>query len=185
MTADVLAGDRQIAMALLRPGWEKLYHAKPQIEPIVCIGTILTHEQLGDGTYNFLLQGHTRARIVREIEDGEHPYRVAELVPIAQTHGLEIDLENQRIRLRKLFTSGVFAATGLGEQFRKLLDAQLTIAEVADLVAFNYFEDVLLKQSLLAESDVRRRVERTIAELESLARSLKPPRAGFAPPSAN
>jgi uncharacterized protein len=185
MTADVLAGDRQIAMALLRPGWEKLYHAKPQIEPIVCVGTILTHEQLADGTYNFLLQGRTRAKIVHELSDVEHPYRVAKLEPLTETHGMEIDLQEQRARLRELFNAGVFAGTGLGEQFRKLLEAALPVTEVADLIAFNYFEDVLLKQSLLAESDVQRRVARTIAELEALGRSVKPPRSGFAPPSVN
>src|SRR3954464_4040637 len=57
MTADALAGDRQIAMALLQSGWEKNYYGRPAIEPIVCVGTILNHERLADGKYNFLLQG--------------------------------------------------------------------------------------------------------------------------------
>src|SRR5947208_14651110 len=55
MTADALAGDRQVAMALLKPGWERNYYQKPAIEPIVCVGKILTHERLADGKYNFLL----------------------------------------------------------------------------------------------------------------------------------
>src|SRR6266576_1072629 len=79
MTADALRGDRQIAMALLRPGWERDYYHKPAIERVVCIGTILTHERLPDGKYNFLLQGHTRARLVREL--GDRSYRLAELEP--------------------------------------------------------------------------------------------------------
>src|SRR5260221_6462218 len=61
MTADVLRGHRQIAMALLNRGWEKDYYGRPAIEPVVCVGTILSHERLPDGRYNFLLQGHTRA----------------------------------------------------------------------------------------------------------------------------
>src|SRR5882724_907350 len=71
MTADVLDGDKQIAMALLRPGWEKNYYGKPSIEPVVCVGTIVSHERLADGKYNFLLQGHSRALIEQEssIED--------------------------------------------------------------------------------------------------------------------
>src|SRR6266478_35888 len=60
MTADALSGDRLIAMALLRPGWEKNYYGKAAIEPVVCLGQILTHEQLDDGKYNFLLQGICR-----------------------------------------------------------------------------------------------------------------------------
>jgi len=35
--------------------------------PIVCVGTILTHERLADGKYNFLLQGTARARVVKEV----------------------------------------------------------------------------------------------------------------------
>src|SRR5438552_2023140 len=57
MTADALNGDRRIAMALLRPGWERSYYGRPQIEPVVCVGKILSHEKLPDGKYNFLLQG--------------------------------------------------------------------------------------------------------------------------------
>src|SRR5687768_725344 len=56
MTADVLAGDRLLAMALLKTGWEKDYYQKPEIEPVVCVGQVLTHEKLADGKYNFLLQ---------------------------------------------------------------------------------------------------------------------------------
>src|SRR5688500_2936810 len=101
MTADALRGDRQIAMALLRPGWERDYYQKPAVEPVVCIGTILTHEKLPDGKYNFLLQGHTRARVVREIPG--KPYRLATLEPIAETEVMEIDLEAERRLLAGMF----------------------------------------------------------------------------------
>src|SRR5580658_7087439 len=57
MTANALAGDRLIAMTLLRPGWEKDYYLRPAIEPVVCVGMIARWEQLEDGTYNFLLHG--------------------------------------------------------------------------------------------------------------------------------
>src|SRR5580658_10456222 len=66
MTADTLCRGGRIAMALLKPGWEKCYYQRPEIDPIVCVGAILSHEKLPDGTYNFLLEGITRARIVRE-----------------------------------------------------------------------------------------------------------------------
>src|SRR5436190_22730846 len=56
MTADALLGDKRIAMALLKPGWEKNYYQRPDIEPVVCVGRILAHERLAEGRYNFLLQ---------------------------------------------------------------------------------------------------------------------------------
>src|SRR5450432_4083147 len=63
MTADVLAGERYIAMALLQTGWEKNYHRRPEIDPVLCVGKILSLEKLPDGKYNLLLQGHLRAEI--------------------------------------------------------------------------------------------------------------------------
>ncbi len=173
MTADALAGDRQVAMALLRPGWEKHYYSKPSIEPVVCVGTILSHEKLPDGNYNFLLQGHTRARIVRE--HGDRPYRLAQLAPLPQSLVAEEELVAQRQRFVELFTADVFARTGLGRQFRQMLASDVSTSDIADLIAFNYFENLALKQELLAEDDARRRVMRTIATLESLRATFGPP----------
>jgi Lon protease-like protein len=169
MTADVLDGDRQLAMALLKPGWERDYYQKPAIEPVVCVGTVLTHEKLPDGKYNFLLQGITRARLVRELRDTDKPYRIAELQAIADDPpALEIDLSNERQRLTGMFDEDTLAATSFGRQFRQLLGSELCTADIADLIAFNVLEDVPLKQSLLADADVRRRVSRTISALDTM-----------------
>jgi Lon protease-like protein len=174
MTADALTGDRQVAMALLRPGWEKDYYHRPEIEPVVCVGTILSHERLPDGKFNFLLQGHTRARVVRELPgaDGK-PYRVARLEPIVETHGLEIDLQDERQRLARLFRTTALGGTPMGRQFRQLLTGTARTGDVADLVAFNYVEDVALKQSLLEEADVRRRARRVVEAVEQNQPSLQ------------
>jgi Lon protease-like protein len=171
MTADALAGGRQIAMALLKGGWEKDYYHRPAVEPVVCVGTILSHERLPDGKYNFLLQGHTRARIVREV--GDRPYRTAQLEPVAESNDLEIDLSDERRRLERLFRAASLGQTPVGRQFRQLLSGTVRTADVADLVAFNYLEDVGLKQSLLEEPDVRRRVRRVIAAVEESQPSLQ------------
>src|SRR5256885_15605887 len=69
MTADALAGDRLIAMALLTPGWEKQYYSRPEIAPVVCVGRIISHEKLPAGKYHLLPQGETRARLIQEPRD--------------------------------------------------------------------------------------------------------------------
>jgi Lon protease-like protein len=175
MTADALAGDRQVAMALLKPGWERDYYHRPAIEPVVCVGTILSHEKLSDGKYNFLLQGHTRARVVREFDfdPNAQPYRLARLEPIRETNDLEIDLDSERQRLDRIFRPATLGGTPVGRQFRQLLSGCLRTADVADLVAFNYVEDIALKQSLLEESDVRRRVRRIVEAVEESQPSLQ------------
>lgn len=164
MTADALEGSRQIAMALYRTGWEQQYHGRAPVEPVVCVGTILSHEKLLDGRYNFLLQGQTRARIVREIQC-DRPYRLVELEALEENRPLEIDLETERAKLRKMFGCGAIGQTRLGEQFGKLLASPMTTVDLADLIAFNLLDDVSLKQSLLAELDGARRVRRVMEEM--------------------
>jgi len=170
MTADALAGNKLVAMALLKTGWEKEYYGRPAIEPVVCVGTILSSEKLADGKYNFLLQGVCRASLLHEA--GGKPYRRAELAAIDQTHVLEIDLAEQRQRLIELFSDSALAATPAGKQFRQMLSSPLSTADIIDIAAFNLLEDVQLKQSLLADGNVRRRVDRAIEALETLQRAL-------------
>jgi Lon protease-like protein len=172
MTADILCGDGRIAMALLKPGWEKCYYQRPAIERVVCVGTILSHEKLPDGTYNFLLQGVTRAGIVREL-DGK-PYRVAELKPLCETRVLEVDFDDERRRLTALFDDTALAATGIGKQFRRMIASPLPTAEIADLIAFSFLDDLCLRQALLADGDVKRRVGRTIGALTAAVSQLSP-----------
>jgi len=173
MTADVLSGNRQLAMALLRAGWEKSYYGKPVIEPVVCVGQILSHEKLPDGKYNFLLQGLVRARIVRELQT-DRPYRVAELQRLEIVPAMEIDLEDQRRRLTEAFLSTPLGSSGAGRQFSQIVKSHLPTVDVADLVAFTFLEDAAVKQSVLAEIDVRTRVERIVTELEAVARKSRP-----------
>jgi uncharacterized protein len=172
MTGDALAGNRQIAMALLRPGWEKSYYGRAAVEPVVCVGTIVSAEQLADGKYNFLLQGHTRARIVRERAGG--PYRTARLRPMEEVPVLEIDLDTERQRMVRLFSDGALSQSSLGRHFRQMLATARSTPEVCDLVAFNVLDDVAVKQSILAELDVRRRVHATIEALAAVQRMLGP-----------
>src|SRR5438270_3750462 len=171
MTADALAvgGRRRVAMALLKPGWEKNYYGRPAIDPVVCVGEILTHEQLPDGKYNFLLQGVARARISQEIPTlGDKPYRTADLKPLRETKVIDIELADERRRLSDLLKSDVAAEFPCAQQFLQLLDGPLSTASVADLVAFHVLDDVSIKQSLLAEYDVRRRISRLIDALKRL-----------------
>jgi ATP-dependent Lon protease len=172
MTADALAGRRQIAMALLRAGWEKCYYGKPAIEPVVCVGSILSHERLADGRYNFLLQGTTRARIHREV--GGHAYRVAELEHLSEERVDEAELIDDRRRLAMAFQDPRLRCTGIGRKFLQMLDGSIGTAIISDLVAFNFLDDVPLKQSLLGDCEVRRRVGRVVDAFESIYSHLQP-----------
>jgi Lon protease-like protein len=166
MTAETLAADGVIAMALLRPGWEKCYYGAPPIEPIVCVGKILSHEKLPDGKYNCLLQGTARGCVVDEVRSGA--YRVGRLELLHEPDVMEIDLENERHRLSCMLSEGICSNHPVVKQFRQMLTSTMPTAEIADLLAFNFIDDVHVKQCLLAETDPRRRVERLIPILDEL-----------------
>jgi len=167
MTADALAGDSRIAMALLCAGWEKNYYSRPRIEPVVCIGQIVAHEKLADGNYNLLVQGRLRARVDDEfVVEGPTPYRIGELEPLIETETMEIDLSSERQRLMELFSDRP-PEDVLGVQIARLLAGPVATAQVADLIAFNFLDDAAVKQSLLAETDVQRRVARLVEAMQS------------------
>ena len=163
MTAAALESDGTIAMALLKPGWE-FADERPDIFDTVCTGTIRRYERLPDGRYNLLLEGAERARIVKE--HGGQSYRVAELELLKPTSKvLEIDLEEQRRKLRHVCTSGELSKTPVGEQLGKLIAGPIPTGDLADVLAFHVLEDVPLKQSLLEEADVLARVDRVVRAL--------------------
>ncbi len=169
MTADALNSHRQIAMALLRPGWEKDYHGQPEIEPVVCVGTILSHEKLSDGRYNFLLEGHTRATIVEEIRT--EPYRLAQMETLGETGGAEAGLLAHRRRLEALFEREVYLSLPGGRQMRELIHSNAPTAVIADLLAFHLLSevDVRIRQQFLAEADIDARVAGIVAAVAALA----------------
>jgi Lon protease-like protein len=186
MMADALEGEKQIAVALLEPGWQKSYYGQPKIDPVVCVGKILTHEKLTDGKYNLLLQGHTRARIKRELPGAEDRlYRIASLEPLEEVPYLEIDLDPYRTRLVELFSHGPLAAGGLSPQFHKLLNGPWPTAHIVDLITYSYFEDVPLKQRLLSDPDVRHRADVVVAELDKVRIQQRSVSSSLHPPSMN
>jgi len=185
MTQAALRGKRQLAMGLLTPGWQQNYHGRPAIEPVVCVGTILTHELLPDGKYNFLLQGHTRAKVIRELHTDE-PFRRFALERIVETEADEDSLLGARQKFSQVFESGFLAGTPVGNTFAKLLNSPMRTCEVADLVAFNCFDDLAVKQMLLAEDNVQKRVMTTVSYLQAMNKSDNwPPTSAYKNPSTN
>lgn len=75
MVTDATTGDRCIAMALLKDGWEADYYGNPAIYSTLCIGRLVSVHPLPDGRSNILLQGLVRGEIERE--HFEKPYREA------------------------------------------------------------------------------------------------------------
>src|SRR5688572_25873601 len=104
MVGDALLGDRLIAMALLKPGWEKDYEGAPPVHEVVGVGRILRDERTEDGRYNILLEGIARARIEEHLPP--NPYRRARVRVLTEPAGQPSpDLERVRLGLLAVYAS--------------------------------------------------------------------------------
>ncbi len=82
MVRDSLSAGRHIALAVLKPGWERDYHGSPEFHPLVCFGSIAEVEWLPNDCYDLRVRGLARARVSRIAR--EYPYRAAKLEPCPQ-----------------------------------------------------------------------------------------------------
>jgi Lon protease-like protein len=167
MTADALAGDRLLCMALLRPGWEPEYSGKPAIHKTACLGRIVADQRLDDGRYNLLLRGLARVRIIEEI-DSDKLYRSARLETVqdvpAQPPHVAQHLRRALAREAPRWLSG---HPEMEKQFQRLLESDLPLGALCDIFSFALPLDAEFKQQLLEEPDVERRTRCLLEQLQS------------------
>jgi len=78
MTHDALAGSHQIGMVTVRPDSVGGISGNPPVFEIGCLGRIAHAQERPDGTYQIMLLGESRFRILEEEErSGERLYRSA------------------------------------------------------------------------------------------------------------
>src|SRR5262249_21774452 len=160
-------GDRLIAMALLRPGWEADYQGRPALYPVACLGKIVAEQRLDDGRFNLLLRGLCRVRIDHEVPGGKL-YRSAPVRPLADVGAPPPEADRDlRCRLTERVPLWFPTQAGVLEQFRKLLKSELPLGALCDILAFALPLAVELKQELLEQPDVGLRVGRLLAHLEA------------------
>ena len=82
MVRDSRTGDRIIAMALLKPGWEPEYYGAPDVYPLGCAGTLEEVVELENDRYNIKLSGVCRVRFLSF--ESERPYRIARVLPVPE-----------------------------------------------------------------------------------------------------
>jgi len=169
LVGDALASDQVMALAQLEPGWESRYAGRPPIQEMMCAGLIVWHEKLEDGRYNLLLQGVCRARLVSELPP-ERLYRQVrvELLPDPPYHGPEEEQLRQAVlelagRVPPSFSEGLLPAA-----------ARVSGGTLADVVAAAIIPEAERRQELLAELDVRERLQDVIDEVGELLGRLQP-----------
>ena len=167
---DALADDGLIALAVLRPGWQADYEGRPPIHSHACLGRVTTHHRLEDGTYNLLVAGMRRVRIVRELPP-TRAYRVAE-VAVCEDENPPSEAAERAALQRRLHMAlrHVFPKLpDASEQLDQLLGGGISLGVLTDLVGFMLDVEPSGKAALLAELNVARRAEMLLEHLASSA----------------
>jgi len=170
MVADCLQGERWMAVAMLRPGWEKDYEGRPPIHRVAGAGEIVHAEALGDGRFNILLDGRLRVRIEEE-EPGDRPYRVARARPLADVEAA-VDTPGFAERLRGLRVAHGKLLTALGQGHADLV-TRLTVAgarpgTVIDRIVSAVVPDAAARQRALETLEVDERLDLAAQALAEL-----------------
>ena len=172
LMSDVLADDMLITMALVKPDGDNISMPVPEICQTVCVGKIMTHAQLENGTYNLLLAGISRAVIVTELAS-DTLYRQASVKLLPETSLLGEEDQSLRAKLIQLFKS----TRGVESQFDdkaldKLVSDRIEVGQLADLVAYASGISPMDQQRILETTDVRQRVKLLIASLQQLSQQV-------------
>jgi Lon protease-like protein len=171
---DALAGDRLFALAQVVPGQERVAGA-PQLEQVLCVGTVTAHVQLDDGTSNLMLVGVARARILRE-----HPrtrlYREVEAellvdpaIPAADPEAVALQAAVVELMAR--------LPTEVAERVAQLT-ARLQGGALADVLASTILDDVVRRYEVLCEVDVRERMRAVAQETMLLVGTMEARKPG-------
>ena len=172
MVTDSLARDRRLAIVGLKPGYEGDYAGRPAVHEVAGLGRIVKCERMATGRFNILLKGEMRVRIERELPS-DTLYRLAQSVELPDA-GAERDavpsLLDEVKRVCRRILEAVRRAT---PEMEETLAAAAAPGILCDQVASAVIPSPAVRQALLEELDVERRLRRLLAELEDLLQQLK------------
>ena len=188
MVTDALDGERMIAMALTRPGWQKSASstANLPLHQIMGLGKIIAHEKLEDGRYYLVLRGLARVKLAFE-QPADLPYRLGH-VDICQEH-LEptptYDRQERAAELVSLF-SQLFPEIPLKKLFLSA-SSDLPLQTLCDIILGAVPLPPEHSQQFMDDLDVDSRSLKLLGVLQGEARDAVQPKSRKFPPdfSAN
>jgi Lon protease-like protein len=167
LLGDALLGEqRLIAVAQLKPGWERMYEGRPPIYPVAGIGKITSHTHNRDGTYDIVLEAKARVRLT-ELESGGLSYRRATATVLHER-------PDDGVR-----TNEVSALLSLATRISAIVQRALpgfslqaghddSPAMLSDRIADQFVLDPAARQDLLETLDVGERVRSLTLQLAQL-----------------
>ena len=174
MTRDLLKGPRFLAVSLIAPG-ESEAAEKPAVQRIAGVGEIMMAHELPDGRFNLVLRGRARIRIDEELAP-TRPYReiAATVLPDLPVPDAG-ELRDAEESLRALVGQLADAIPEGGEILRQVVAAQETAAELVDVLTAQLIYDPTVRQRLLENREVLRRIERVSSEVVAMTARIASP----------
>lgn len=164
---EAIEDDRLVALGVLAAGWEGDYEGRPPLRSTACLCRIATHQRTKEGTYNALVLGVRRIKLVRELP-AKKLFRMVESELLDEVEpeapaGAATALQHE---LLAAFKQSMPQIPNAYEQLDQLLGSQITLGMLADIVSYTVDLGIEVKMKLLAECDV---VRRTRLLLDALA----------------
>lgn len=163
MVHDAMNNEKIIGMALLKPGWESDYYKNPEVYDVIGMGRIVSSEVFEDGKINIVLYGLKRARIIEVVE--ELPYRQA-MVRIEENE-FEANGESFRCQIEDLINKWNLYLDEKQKSHKINVNTKLPLENLTDALASLIFPNVFDKQRLLEETNVQKRAEIVINDLQT------------------
>ena len=167
MVDDCLARDRRLAVVGLKPGYEDAYEGKPAVYAVAGAGRIIRTERLATGRFNIVLRGDCRIRIEGEVPS-DTLYRIvrATVLPDRGADHAAVTELSDRVKeaCRRILRAVGRSAPGMEEA----LAGATVPATLCDQVASAIIPSPALRQRLLEEVDVERRLRRLLLVLDVL-----------------
>jgi len=168
LVTDALRGNRRIATANLRKGWEKDYYGAPDVFRTITVARILHDEKLPGNRCNILLEGIERAEVVEEVE-GDLPYRrvryrsVVDDFPVSSRDAVHREMQELLSMADRLAQ----AAPELRNVLANLENTHRHPGIIADIVAAALVREPYERQSVLEQASVKRRLELVNVQLRN------------------
>ncbi len=165
MLLETLRGDRLIAMATLTDGASGV---NPPIDPLVCIGKVVSHAEVENDRHNILLVGTQRARLRREIDAGR-TFRIGEVEVLHDIYppGGNESRRTLKQELLAAFGDIVPASASVRKNLHELMAGQMGLGPITDIIAYTLPFDIREKLQLLGKSDVDDRARALVQMLRS------------------
>ena len=159
MLEEALGDCRMLAMAMPRDKEER------EVELIAGAGLVRACIRNEDGTSNLILQGVSRVRFTGW--EQTEPFRIARIEPVESREGDQNGIESRVTQLHALCARFKEQGIELPSQFEAYLNQITNIGVITDLVASTLVADSRVRQMLLEEVDIPKRLEKLLAGLRA------------------